>query len=147
MGDESTRIMTTIKRPLSVSILAWITLIVAVVELAAAAIVLFMPTVRENLISIGFHTSKQAIIQLPLSIHYLVGGITPLLLLAAGVGVLYAKNWARFIIVMWGGLMLLFTYITTGSIVFTAQQSIVYIIIIIILFSRKAHTYFSTRKS
>lgn len=135
--------MTIVKRPLEVTIVAWIALAAAVVRLFTYAGVLFIPEAQENLVSMGIHKSEKALLQFPLSIHYLFSGVGIAIFMAAGIGLLRARNWARITLALWSGWILLFAFLTTGSFVYVAPKLLVFVVMLVILFSPRAKAYLS----
>ena len=140
-------IITTVsKRPFEVTVVACLTILGVILRITSFAVLIFIPEVRETIITFGFHESTKAILQVPLFGHYLVSGIGVPVLLATGIGLLRAQHWARIMLMLWSGWTLLFVFLTTGSIFYIKPKLLVYILMMVILFSPRAKAYFRTDK-
>lgn len=132
-----------IKRPLEVSILAWIVLLVGIVIAFLYVTIIIMPSVRDTLTSLAIHESEQAFFQFSLNIHYLVGGIGAIVHITTAIGLFRAQRWARMTLVVWSTWILLFALLATGSFSYVLPKLIIFCIMIIILFTPRARTYFT----
>ena len=95
--------MATVKVPWEVNIVAWIVLLIGAVKLLFITALILSPKLRENLDTLGVHELDQALLALPLSVHYLVSGVGTAVLLAAGSGLLHARQWAWITLTLWTG--------------------------------------------
>ena len=134
--------MATVKGPWEVKIVAWIVLLIGAVKLLFIAAFIWSPKLRGNLDTLGVHELDQALLALPLYVHYLVSGVGTAVLLATGFGLLHARQWARITLALWSGWILLFSYLTTGSLYYVAPKFVVFLVIMAILFSPRARAYF-----
>ena len=134
--------MATVKGPWEVKIVAWIVLLIGAVKLLSIAALIWSPELRGNLDTLGVHELDQALLALPLSVHYLVSGVGTAVLLATGSGLLHARQWARITLALWTGWILLFSYLTTGSLHYVTLRFVVFLVIMAILFSPRATAYF-----
>ena len=134
--------MATVKGPWEVKIVAWIALLIGAVKLLFITALILSPKLRENLVTLGLHELDQALLALPLSVHYLVSGVGTSVLHATGFGLLHARQWARITLTLWTGWILLFSYLTTGSLHYVTPRFVVFLVIMAILFSPRATAYF-----
>ena len=134
--------MTKTKRPFEITTLAIIILLLGAIKLLSYAMLIFMPGVREDFISLGMHESENALLQFPLIVHYLISGISTALYLVSGIGLLRAQHWARLVLAIWPVWILLFSFLTTGSFPYVAFKLPFFIIMLIVLFNPRANAYF-----
>ncbi len=134
--------VTKTKRPFEITSLAIIILLLAAIKIISYAMLLFIPEVWDNLISLGLHESENALIQFPLTVHYLISGISTAIYIVSGYALLRARHWSRLILATWSVWILLFSFLTTGSFPYLALKLPFFIIMLIVLFSPRANAYF-----
>ena len=130
------------ERPLEITLLAGLTITVAVVRLLLLAAVALMPEVRQTVDSFNVSQAPNAIVQVPLLVHYLISALGVIVFLIGGVGLLRAWTWSRGLLLVWTGWGLLFAFLTTGSLGYITPDALVFGLLLVVLFSPRAGRYF-----
>lgn len=125
------------KRPLSVSIIAWILLIAGILSLITSLLTINNPNVKEMMENNP----------LPMSVQYTLIYAGMVILIACGIGMLKGKSWARILYVVWGVLNVGLNLATAPAWSKMMIPGVVFLIIVIFfLFRPKANAYFAGRE-
>lgn len=122
------------KRPLALTIIGRVLVIMGIVSIYATSVTLKNPMVIENM--------GQS--PLPLSIQYAILALGVMVMTISGLGILKGKNWSRLLYAGWGlGNLLL------SLVIGTVQASMIpslmiFLVIAYFLFRSDANAYFST---
>ena len=122
------------KRPTSVTVIAWIIIILNALSLFGAAFTLNDPAAAESM--------AQSPIPIPLQ-HFLVFAGLAVSIICA-IFMLRAANWARLLYIGWNGIYLLLLLLTSPVKAMIIPAIIVYAIIISLLLRKSATTYFAS---
>lgn len=87
-------------------------------------------------------SNKNALIQMPMSFHYAYGLVGTLAWVIAGIFMLRAENWARWLALGWGLSVLILTLVTSGMGFSFYAKSVSYLVIAYFLVNGKARTFF-----
>jgi len=121
------------KRPLSLTVIGWMLIVMGIFSMFATSANLKNPKVIE-------YMSQSP---LPLSLQYAILALGVMIMTISGLGILKGKNWARLLYAGWG----LFSFLMS-LVIGTMQASmlpglIIFLIIAYFLFRPDAHAYFS----
>jgi hypothetical protein len=121
------------KRPLALTIIGWLLVMMGIVSMFATSANLKNPKVIE-------YMSRSP---LPLSIQYAILALGVMVMTISGLGILKGKNWARFLYTGWGlGSFLMSLAIGTMQ-TSMIPGLIIFLIIAYFLFRHDANAYFS----
>ncbi len=126
-----------IKRPLSITILAWFFIVTGVVT-----IILHTLLIRDE------HQMKllNEQILLPVWIQISIGYIGAIIGVIGGIGLIKGKNWARIIYVVWGlGVVLFYLEIPSIPLNPFINFLVIYAVVMFFLFRPKANNYFKQK--
>ena len=130
------------KRPISVTTIAWFSIVYAVVSLVPKLIVLVDPRAFEFASQLSAAQQAGAARLLPFAVqmtHALIGSAV---LLTAGVAMLRGRGWARILLIVWMLSVLVVTLLVLGLSYQWYAKSAVAIIVIALLYRRAASQYF-----
>ena len=134
--------MSTAKCPLEILLLAWLIIVVAILRLLSWLALWLVPDAWENFSQLGLAALDQALLPLPFAAHIAFSVISSVLMLAAASAVLAAKNWGRWVVLLWGAVALIFSYVSSGAVGYLVPKLVVYGLFLIILLSPRANRYF-----
>lgn len=121
------------KRPLALTVIGWILIVMGIVSMFATSANLKNPKIIEYM--------NQS--PLPLSVQYAILALGVMVMTICGLGILKEKNWARFLYVGWGlGNFLMSLAIGTMQ-ASMIPGLIIFLIIAYFLFRPEANAYFS----
>jgi|GEM_PF-4042641 len=133
--------------PKKITILGWFLIIFGVFK---ATILLWLalsdvPPIMRTLLEQGF---SGAIIDFPAEVHIGVGILVPIVFIGAGAGagILQAARWARVLLLGWFTSMLVFSFLSTGSVVYTAIKIPAYLLLLYLLLNHDANAWFAGRE-
>lgn len=121
------------KRPTSITVIAWILIVLGGISLISSTAMLNNPMAKELM-------AKNPI---PLSIQYTMIYVRLLISIASGIGMLKRQNWARLLYVVWEAIGFLISLFTSPMKTALIPGLIVFIVIVIFLFRPGANQYFS----
>lgn len=125
------------KRPISITIISWILIVLAVIASVAFTVHLNNPAMIE--------LAKKNPIPFPIQIA--IGYLGFLITLVCGIGFLLAQNWARFLYVIWGVLNFVVALITSSAKLILIPDIIIFLAILFFLFRPIANRYFKQPKT
>ena len=125
-----------IDRPTSVTVIAWILIVMAGIALITNSISMNNPRAKEIL-------SKSPI---PLPVQYVMNYVGLLVQLVSGIGMLCGRNWARLLYVIWGVIGYIICFLTAPMKLMLIPGFIVFLIIVFFLFRPGANEYFAGGK-
>lgn len=122
------------QRPVSVSVIGWILIVVAAFNLILSAFTINMPTVREAM----------ARNPLPLPVQYIMIYLGLTVILVSGIGMLKGQNWARVLYAGWNALGIVVGLATSPAKIGLIPGILFYLVVVVFLFRPAANRYFST---
>ena len=125
------------KRPTSVSVIAWILIVMAGISLISSTISLNNPTVKELM----------AKSPLPIPLQYVMFYLGLLISIVAGIAMLKGRNWARFLYVIWSIIGFTIGLVTSPMKAALIPGIVVFAVITFFLFRPKANEYFSPKEA
>ncbi|MBN1548002.1 MAG: hypothetical protein JW902_15225 [Syntrophaceae bacterium] len=121
------------KRPLSLTIIGWLLIIMGISSIFATSAYLKNPEVIEAM----------AQSPLPLSLQHAMLALGVMIMTGCGIGILKGKNWARMLYLGWG-LFSILVSLAIGSLHVSMLPSLIlFFIMAYFLFRPKAQIYFS----
>lgn len=123
------------KRPISLSIIAWFLIVTAVISVVSGIFTLNNPAALEVL-------AKNP---MPLPMQYGMMFVGLVVTLASGIGILKGYNWGRFLYLGWGVLGLIISALTSPM-KMTLIPGLLFLVVISFLLFRPKATLFFTRK-
>jgi hypothetical protein len=120
-------------RPTSVTVIAWILIVLGALSLVVSVFTIQNPMTQELM-------AKSPI---PVSVQYLMLFAGLLISIVSGIFMLKGANWARMLYVIWGAIGFLVSLFTTPAKLMIIPGLVVYAIIVFFLFRPKASAYFA----
>ncbi|MGO9923502.1 MAG: hypothetical protein ACLQIB_53475 [Isosphaeraceae bacterium] len=123
-------------RPISITVIAWYLLIAGILNLGL--MVLFL----------GERAAQEAMARnlLPIPVQYVMGYAGTLVMIVCGIAMHSGRNWARFVLVVWGGVGGIVGIATSPEKQFMILSLAFFLIVASLLFSPKADQYFTVRQ-
>ena len=121
-------------RPISITIIAWFLIVVAVLSAVVTGVSLGDPKVIDLLS------------QTPLPLPFLIGFMISLILanFIAGIGMLKQKNWARYLYAFFGLASISVNFISAPTKLAIVPGVVFYIVVLFFLFRSRANAYFKS---
>lgn len=125
------------KRPIVITIICWFLIITGALGVAGSVMIMTShdPRLLESM--------AQSPIPIPVQYVMLLGGT--IATVASGVGMLFGKNWARLLYVIWSGIGLVIGLITSPSKMNMIPGGGLYLIVAFLLYQANANEYFSAK--
>lgn len=123
------------KRPTSISVIAWILIVMSGINLLTSTMSLNNPMVREIM-------AKSL---LPISLQFAMLYVGLLITIVSGIAMLKGQNWGRFLYVGWGVIGFVIGILTSPMKVAMIPGLVIFAVITFFLFRPKANEYFSKR--
>jgi hypothetical protein len=121
------------KRPVSVTVIAWIILVTSAFSLAAAAFTINNPMTQELM----------AKTPVPVPVQYSILFFGLLISVVSAIFMLRGANWARMLYIVWGAIGLLFGLFTSPAKLMLIPGILIYAIFVFFLLRPKASEYFT----
>jgi hypothetical protein len=121
------------KRPTSVTVIAWIILVCSVFALFGSIFTINNPMARELM-------AKSPV---PLSAQYVITFAGLLISIVSGIFMLKGANWARMLYIIWGAIGFVFALGTSPAKLMLIPGFLVYAIFVFFLLRPKASAYFN----
>ena len=121
------------ERPTSITVIAWILIVMAGISLITSAFYLNNPTARELM-------SRNPI---PIPVQYLMTYVGLLVTLICGIAMLKGRNWARLLYVIWSIIGFVIGIATSPIKVAMIPGFVVFVVIVFFLFRPIANKYFT----
>jgi len=121
------------KRPTSITVIAWILIVMSGISLITSTISLNNPMAKELM-------SRSSI---PIPIQYAMMYVGLLITLISGIAMLKGQNWARLLYVIWSIIGFVFGIATSPMKAAMIPGFVVFLIIAFFLFRPKANEYFA----
>ena len=123
------------KRPTSVSVIAWILIVTAGISLLTSTVSLNNPMARELM--------AKSLLPVPLQFVMLYVGL--LITIVSGIAMLKGQNWARFLYVGWSAIGFVIGILTSPMKAAMIPGLVVFAVLTFFLFRPKPNEYFSTK--
>lgn len=131
------------RRPIEVSLLAWVFIFIAAASLPLELWAWRDPEVREFMMSVGFSLRDNAVMELPAYLWMASGLIEAVAMLLAAVGLLFARTWAVWLFLGVQAASTLLWWLVTGfPTVILVSSSLVYFVFMLILLNPRSRKYF-----
>lgn len=125
------------KRPTSLTIIAWILIVIGGISIISTAVMIDNPAVMELM-------RKSP---LPIPLQYAMNFFGLLVMVVSGVGLLKGHNWARFLYVGWSAVGFVIG-LATSPLKAALLPSLVFLVVVaFFLFRKKANDYFSQART
>ena len=124
-------------RPASVTVVAWILIVMGVLSLITSTITINNPLARDLM-------SKSPI---PVSVQFAMMYAGLLIMIVSGIAMFKGQNWARWLYVIWSVLGLVIGFATSPMKAAMIPGLILFLIIVFFLFRPMANAYFSAAES
>ena len=124
------------KRPTSVTVIAWILIVLGGISLITSTLMITNPMTRDMM-------SQSPI---PISVQFAMMYIGSLITLVASIAMLKGHNWARLLYMIWNVVGLVVSFATSPMKAAMIPSLVVFIIIAFFLFRLKANIFFSTEE-
>jgi hypothetical protein len=124
------------ERPRSVTVIGWILIVMGGVSGIQTTVGLSDPKTKELM----------SRFLMPIFISYTVSYLGLFVSLLCGIGMLKARNWARFLYVIWGAISLVITYVNWGTLpgkIVLLPPLMFFLVITLSLFNPKVNEYFT----
>jgi len=123
-------------RPRSVTIIAWVLIVLGGISLITTTLMLDNPQARELM--------SQNLLPIPL--QYAMTYISLLIMLISGIAMLKGRNWGRYLYVIATGLSFLIGVVTSPMKAALIPGFVLFVIVCFFLFRAKANEYFASPK-
>jgi hypothetical protein len=123
------------KRPTSVSVIAWILIVMSGISLLTSTVSLNNPMARELM--------AKSLLPVPLQFVMLYVGL--LITIVSGIAMLKGQNWARFLYVGWSAIGFVIGILTSPMKAAMIPGLVVFAVLTFFLFRPKPNEYFSTK--
>ena len=120
------------KRPTSITVIAWILIVVAGISLITTTFTMNNPTVKELM--------SRSVIPVPLQFAMMYFGL--LIQFVCGIALLKAQNWARLLYTIWTVIALAIGLTTSPMKTAMIPGVVLFVVIVVFLFRPKANEYF-----
>lgn len=131
-------------RPLEVSFLAWVFIFFGVVSLLIELWAWIDSDAREIMMALGFSRHDNSVVDLPLFVWMISGLVEAVVMLPAAVGLLFARNWARWLFLIAQAASTLLWWLVTGFPAFIVSASVlIYLVFLVVLLNPRSRAYFS----
>ena len=124
------------KRPTSISVIAWIVIVLGGISLITTTIMIDNPMVIDLM-------SKSL---LPVPIQYVISYVGILIMIVSGVAMLKGKNWARLLYIIWNLISFVIGIITSPMKAAMIPSFVVFLVAAFFLFRPKANEFFKPIK-
>jgi len=121
------------KRPTSITVIAWILIVMGGISLITSTISLNNPTAKELM--------GRSLIPIP--VQYVMMYVGLFITLVSAIAMLKGKNWARFLYVIWGIIGFIVGITTSPMKTAMIPGMVIFIVVVIFLFRPKANEYFA----
>ena len=121
------------KRPTSISVIAWIYIVLGGISLITTTLMINNPMARDLM-------SKSPI---PIPVQYALSYVGLLIMIVSGVAMLKGCNWARFLYVIWSIIGFLVGFTTSPMKAAMIPGFVVFLVVAFFLFRPKANAFFS----
>lgn len=125
------------KRPTSITVIAWVLIVLGGLSLVTTAVMTNNPTAVALM-------SKSA---LPVPVQYVISYVGSLVMVVAGVAMLKRQNWARWLYVGWSIIGFAVGLATSPTKLAMIPGLVVFLILTFFLFRPKANEYFAGLES
>lgn len=125
------------KRPTSITIIAWLIIVMGVITLITTSIALINPEMREQ----SEELMKQS--NAPVMVQYILMYMGLGVSFVSGIAMLNAKNWGRVLYVVWNAFSLIYGFITSPVKMGLLPSVIFTLVIVFFLFREPANKYFA----
>ena len=119
-------------RPTSVTVIAWILIVIGGISLISSTLLLNNTAARELM----------ARSSLPLSVQYVLLYLGLLVTIGSGIAMLKGQSWGRLLYVIWGAVGFLISVTTSPMKTAVIPGFVVYLVVVFVLFRPKANQYF-----
>lgn len=144
MPVPESRFMNKNRRPLEVSLLAWAFIFVGTISLMIELWAWIDPEARKFMMSVGFSRHDNAVMDWPAFVWMISGLAEAIVVLLAAVGLLFARNWARWLFLVVQAASTLLWWLVTGFPVFIVTLSgLMYLVFLLVLLNPRSRAYFS----
>lgn len=120
------------KRPISISVVAWITIISGIISFCTTTLM------RDNPMAIELMEKNL----LPISVQYILGYLGISIMIVCGCFLLKGENWSRILYVTWNVIGFIIGGITSPMKTALIPGFIIFLVIAFLLFSSKANLFF-----
>jgi hypothetical protein len=120
-------------RPLSVTIIAWLLIVFAVISAATIPFTLGNPAAQELM--------AKSMISIPVQYFMMFAGL--LISIVSGIFMLRGANWARMLYIIWGAVGFIVSFITSPAKLVVIPGFLVYLIVVFFLLRPKATAFFT----
>lgn len=123
------------RRPLSITIIAWLLIVTAAISVIVNTVMLDHPTARELM----------AEDPVPMPVQYAILYLSLMINLTAGIAMLKGRSWGRFLYVVAGVIGFAIAFATSPAKALVIPGAVVFVVIVVFLFLPTANAYFSRR--
>lgn len=124
------------KRPTSISVIAWILIVMAGVSLISTSAMINNPVAEELM-------AKSSV---PVTVQYVLSYIALAITFVSGIAMLKGLNWSRYLYVIWSFIGFTFSLATSPMKVALIPGFVIFLVIAFFLFSAKANAFFKSVK-
>ncbi len=121
------------KRPTSVTVIAWIILVISALSLLTTPFAINNPMAQELM-------AKSPV---PVPVQYFISFVGLLISIVSAIFMLRGANWARMVYIVWGAIGLLFSLFTSPTKLMLIPGIFIYAVFVFFLLTPKASAYFT----
>ena len=125
------------KRPTSVTVIAWILIVLGGVSIVTTSLLLNNPSMTELM-------SKNPV---PIPVQYTISYTGMLAMIICGIGMLKGQNWSRFLYVIWTAIGLAISIVTSPMKAAMIPGVVFFVVVTFFLFRPAATRYFTGKES
>lgn len=132
------------RRPIEITLLAWLFLVIGAASFGFEAWTLADPELRTMLADTEIGRSNGLSVKVPGAIWMASGLVEAILVIAAAIGMLLGRNWARWLFLIVQALGTVLWWLITGfAPLILAVSSGIYLIFLLVLLNPRARAYFT----
>ena len=122
------------KRPTSISVIAWILIVMGGISLITTTAMINNPVARDMM-------AKNT---MPIPVQYIMGYVGLFIMIVSGIALLKGQNWARFLYVIWSLIGFVIGIATSPMKAAMIPGFVVFLIVAFFLFRPKASAFFAS---
>jgi len=139
--------MTTLARPHSITLIAWLAILYSVLTLGSKLFVVLSPEAFAMTRDFFVTLNKNALVRLPFEAHMAHGFLSSVVFAVAGIFMLMGHNWARLLLLIWPLTALALTFLVSGLSLSLGLKTLTYGVLAFFLLRGASVAYFQARQA
>lgn len=135
------------RRPLSISVIAWLAILYGLLTLVEKAFVVLSPEALALTRDFFLKLNESALVRLPFAAHMAHGFASSVVFAVAGVFMLKGRNWARLLLLVWPITALALSFVVGGVSASLGLKTLTYGVLVFFLLRGASARYFQARRA